>query len=139
MTVVVPSLPEVLAEVCTKYTTTSSSSSPDWSTNCKIYEMLNRPQVVANNIDTLLTNEKELDELMAYQRSFNLVNSGDMGFVSCVASSLTMSNEKVLKVLVGVFLGELGLSFLHKQSYTDPLIMENLKKTLDEKGGQNSV
>lgn len=76
---------------------------------------------------------------MAYQRSFNLVNSGDMGFVSRVASSLTVSNEKVLKVLVGVFSGELGLSFLHKQSDTDPLIMENLKKTLDEKGGQNSV
>jgi 26S proteasome regulatory subunit N2 len=130
---------EVLAEEYSKYTTSSSSSSPDWSTYCKIYQMLNRPHVVANIIDTLLTNEKEVDELMAYQLSFDLVNSGDMGFVNRVASSLTVSNEKVLKVLVGGFSGELGLSFLHKQSDTDPLIMENLKKTLDEKGGRNSV
>lgn len=138
---------EVLADEYSKYINTASfsantSSSPDWSTYCKIYQMLNRPQVVANIIDTLLSNDnkkKEWDVLMAYQLSFDLVNSGDMGFVNRVASFLTVRDEKVLKVLVGGFSGELGLSFLHKQSDTDPLIMENLKKSLDEKGGRNSV
>jgi 26S proteasome regulatory subunit N2 len=136
---------EVIAEEYSKYinsTSFSTTSSPDWSTYCKIYQMLNRPQVVANIIDTLLSNDskkKELDILMAYQLSFDLVNSGDMGFVNRVASSLTVRDEKVLKVLLGGFSGELALSFLHKQSDTDPLIMENLKKSLDEKGGRNSV
>jgi len=136
---------EVLAEEYSTYinsTSFSTTNSPDWSTYCKIYQMLNRPQVVANIIDTLLSNDskkKELDILMAYQLSFDLVNSGDMGFVNRVASALTVRDEKVLKVLVGGFSGELALSFLHKQSDTDPLIMENLKKSLDEKGGRNSV
>lgn len=49
--------------------------------------------------------------------------------------------EQALRVLTGGFSSELALSFLHKNSDSDRLIMENLKKALEERGGggRNSV
>lgn len=48
--------------------------------------------------------------------------------------------DKAHRVLVGGFSSELSLSFLHKQSDSDKRIMENLKKSLEERGGsRNSV
>jgi len=48
--------------------------------------------------------------------------------------------DNAKKVLIGGFSSELGLSFLHKHSASDTLIMENLKKSLEERGaGRNSV
>jgi len=48
--------------------------------------------------------------------------------------------NKANRVLTGGFACELALSFLHKNSNSDRLIMENLKKALEERGvGRNSV
>merc|ERR1719444_469326 len=48
--------------------------------------------------------------------------------------------KKAQRILTGGFLGELNLQFLYKNSDSDPLIMSNLKRTLEEKGGnRNSV
>jgi len=48
--------------------------------------------------------------------------------------------DKANRVLTGGFVCELALSFLHKNSNSDRLIMENLKKALEERGvGRNSV
>ena len=44
------------------------------------------------------------------------------------------------KILTGGFVTELSLSFLHKNSNSDPLLMDHLKKALDERGNsRNSV
>jgi len=47
--------------------------------------------------------------------------------------------KQAQSILIGGFPGELSLSFLHRNSNSDKLIMESLKKNLDEKGGRNSV
>ena len=131
----------------------------DWGMLCRIHQLLNRPEQVANTISKILDDLEEVDgDLMGYQLCFDLVDSGDMGFVNRVASALPIKKEteengqetprskevwtrfdKAHRVLTGGFSGELALSFLHKQSDSDPLIMENLKKALDEKGGRNSM
>ena len=135
---------QVIAEEYSKIISTTNPTTADWSTYCQIQQLLNRPQVVATIINTLLTsNNQDYDEIMAYQLGFDLVQSGDMSFVNRVASHLSTTlnnnNSKINKILKGGFLGELALNFLHKQSDTDPLIMEHLKKTLDEKGGRTSI
>jgi 26S proteasome regulatory subunit N2 len=43
------------------------------------------------------------------------------------------------KVLVGGFASELALSFLHKHSSADRLIMEHLRKSLDERSSRSSI
>ena len=44
------------------------------------------------------------------------------------------------KILTGGFVTELSLSFLHKSSRSDPLVMDHLRKALDERGNsRNSV
>jgi 26S proteasome regulatory subunit N2 len=49
--------------------------------------------------------------------------------------------DQAMRVLVGGFSAELALSFLHKQSKADRLIMENLKRALEERtsGSRSSV
>ena len=48
--------------------------------------------------------------------------------------------SNALRVLTGGFASELALSFLHKNSDSDRLVMENLKKALEERGAsQKSV
>jgi 26S proteasome regulatory subunit N2 len=47
------------------------------------------------------------------------------------------------RILTSGFISELHLSFLYKSSHSDPLIMSNLKKTLEERsaglGGRTSI
>ena len=89
------------------------------------------------------------DALLGFQLCFDLVDTGDQAFVTRVAAELkpkaseTNSNvwTQVDRVMTGGFSSELALSFLHKQSKADRLIMENLKKSLEERGsgGRSSV
>ncbi|GMI08303.1 hypothetical protein TrVE_jg10477 [Triparma verrucosa] len=82
--------------------------------------------------------------LLALQLCFDLVDTGDQHFVSAVTSGLPKGDsvsseikadmEKVTAILEGGFAGELELAFLFKESDSDPLIIANLKKSLEEKG-----
>jgi len=82
--------------------------------------------------------------LLALQLCFDLVDTGDQHFVSAVTAGLPKGDdvdaaikadmEKVTAILEGGFAGELELAFLFKESDSDPLIMANLKKSLEEKG-----
>mmetsp|Transcript_27792 Transcript_27792/g.60466 ORF Transcript_27792/g.60466 Transcript_27792/m.60466 type:complete len:1221 (+) Transcript_27792:257-3919(+) len=50
------------------------------------------------------------------------------------------SYDAARRILTGGFVTELSLSFLHKNSDSDPLIMDHLRKSLDERGNaRNSV
>jgi 26S proteasome regulatory subunit N2 len=118
-----------------------------------VYQLLGNSQSIADVLVTLLNGSSEEDALLAYQLCFDLVDSGDQAFCNRVAEALmskkpaddnASSTERwgqVEKVLTGGFSSELALSFLHKQSKADRLIMENLKKSLEERGsgGRSSV
>jgi len=103
---------------------------------------------VAEVLGSLLKGSEE-DALLGYQLCFDLVDSGDQAFVTQVSEAIaTMASEEnadrwsqVARVLTGGFSSELALSFLHKQSHADRLIMENLKKSLEERGsgGRSSL
>ena len=113
-----------------------------------VYQLLGKTESVAEVLGVLLSGSEE-DALLGYQLCFDLVDTGDQAFVSRVAESLkskyTEENasrwEQALKVMTGGFSSELALSFLHKQSHADRLIMDNLKKSLEERGsgGRSSV
>eukprot|EP00529_Nitzschia_sp_RCC80_P003101 CAMPEP_0113489976 /NCGR_PEP_ID=MMETSP0014_2-20120614/26804_1 /TAXON_ID=2857 /ORGANISM="Nitzschia sp." /LENGTH=1061 /DNA_ID=CAMNT_0000383725 /DNA_START=333 /DNA_END=3518 /DNA_ORIENTATION=- /assembly_acc=CAM_ASM_000159 len=119
-----------------------------------VYQLLNESQSVANVLGRLL-NGSEDDALLGFQLCFDLVDSGDQAFVTRVAEVLkplgpaedsTDSDKEfrwsqVARVLTGGFSSELALSFLHKQSHADRLIMETLKKSLEERGsgGRSSL
>ena len=104
--------------------------------------------------------------LLALQLCFDLVESGDQNFVNAVAEFVkkgadagadestdenetkTNSNsaaahaqyKKALKILTGGFSSELAISFLHKNTDSDPLIMENLRANLEHRSsGRNSM
>ncbi len=101
------------------------------------------------------------DALLAYQICFDLIESGDKVFMIDVAESLENENHeddesksdsddgvhlhfdrysKAYSILTGGFTTELAISFLHKNSDSDPLIMENLKQALEQRGaGRNSM
>lgn len=113
-----------------------------------IYQLLGKADSVAEVLGSLL-NGKEEDALLGFQLCFDLVDSGDQGFVTKVATILKpMASEEngdrwsqVFRVLTGGFASELALSFLHKRSHADRRIMENLKKSLEERGsgGRSSL
>mmetsp|Transcript_49167 Transcript_49167/g.74773 ORF Transcript_49167/g.74773 Transcript_49167/m.74773 type:complete len:1016 (-) Transcript_49167:120-3167(-) len=113
-----------------------------------VYQLLNNPEAAAGVLAELLKGSEE-DALLGYQLCFDLVDTGNQAFVTRVANVLTtMSSEEhaqrwaqVERVMIGGFSSELALSFLHKQSQADRLIMENLKKSLEERGsgGRSSV
>jgi 26S proteasome regulatory subunit N2 len=121
-----------------------------------VYQLLNQPQSVANVLGRLL-NGSEDDALLGFQLCFDLVDSGDQAFVTRVAEVLKPLGpaedstdadtdkkfrwSQVARVLTGGFSSELALSFLHKQSHADRLIMETLKKSLEERGsgGRSSL
>ena len=118
-----------------------------------VYQLLGQPASVANVLSSLLQASEE-DCLLGYQLCFDLVDSGDQAFVSGVANALVESFandakddeikarcDSSLKVLTGGFSSELALSFLHKHSHADRFIMENLKKSMEERGGggRNSI
>lgn len=114
-----------------------------------VHQMLHQPQPVADVLVSLL-NASDDDALLAYQVCFDLQDAGDVAFLhqvnDCVATSFAQDAENARwlqckRILVGGFSSELALSFLHKQSHADRLIMELLKKTLEERGsgGRNSI
>lgn len=116
-----------------------------------VHQLLGQPASVAGVLSPLLMGTEE-DCLLGYQLCFDLVDSGDQAFVQGVADSLQTSFaessddikarcDQALKVLTGGFSSELALSFLYKHSNADRLIMENLKKGMDERGGggRNSI
>jgi 26S proteasome regulatory subunit N2 len=112
------------------------------------HQVLRTSKPVANIISKLL-NGTDDDALLGLQLCFDLVESGDQTFVNSVSSDLKSETEneassdnfeKAFKVLVGGFSSELAIAFLHKSSDSDPLIMENLKSALEQRGsGRNSV
>jgi len=106
----------------------------------------------------------EDNALLGLQLCFDLVESGDQSFVNSVADFLSSGStststsaasadsdqtqtrekeeniQKALRVLTGGFTSELAISFLHKHSNSDLLIMENLKLALEQRGaGRNSI
>lgn len=135
----------VIAECLTKQFETKKTASVDLII---IYQLLNKPDKVAEVLATLLEGSED-DALLGFQLCFDLVDTGDQAFVTRVAAELkpkaseTNSNvwTQVDRVMTGGFSSELALSFLHKQSKADRLIMENLKKSLEERGsgGRSSV
>jgi 26S proteasome regulatory subunit N2 len=113
-----------------------------------VYQLLGKPESVADVLAALLVGSDE-DALLGFQLAFDLVDSGDQAFVTHVAEVLkTKASEEhkqrwdqVERVMTGGFSSELALSFLHKQSHADRLVMETLKKSLEERGsgGRSSV
>lgn len=111
------------------------------------YQVLRLTKPVAAILSKLL-NGSEDDALLGLQLCFDMVESGDQSFVNDVAVSLkdngvaeTSENYgKALNILIGGFASELAISFLHKNSDSDPLIMSNLKQALEQRGsGRNSM
>jgi 26S proteasome regulatory subunit N2 len=136
----------VIAECLSTQTEARKMASVD--TLIVVYQLLGKADSVAEVLESLLKGS-EKDTLLGYQLCFDLVDSGDQAFVTKVAEGLKfMASEEnadrwsqVSRVLTGGFSSELGLSFLHKQSHADRLIMENLKKSLEERGsgGRSSL
>lgn len=111
-----------------------------------VYQLLGKPDKVAEVLSKLVEGSDD-DSLLGFQLCFDLSDSGDQAFVTRVAAALTKSDTQkerwaqVDRVLTGGFSSELALSFLHKQSKADTLIMETLKKSLEERGsgGRSSI
>jgi len=137
---------EVIAECLSNQTGVRKRASID--TLIIVYQMLGKADSIAEILDSLIKGS-EKDALLGFQLSFDLVDSGDQAFVNKVAELLKpLKSEQhagrwsqVSRVLTGGFSSELALSFLHKQSQADRLIMENLKKSLEERGsgGRSSL
>lgn len=113
-----------------------------------VYQLLGKAENVAQALAKLLEGSDE-DALLGFQLCFDLVDSGDQAFVTRVATELTAKKseahkqrwDQVERIMIGGFSSELALSFLHKQSHADRLIMETLKRSLEERGsgGRSSV
>lgn len=118
-----------------------------------VYQLLGQAVPVAKALTQLIQGSEE-ESLLALQLCFDLMDTGDQAFVNSVATALQAAEmadedkeelkkrwERTSKVLTGGFPSELALSFLHKHSKADRLIMENLKKSLEERGsgGRSSV
>jgi 26S proteasome regulatory subunit N2 len=135
----------VIGECLQKEFVTKRSASVDLMI---VYQLLGKSESVAEVLGALLNGTQE-DALLGYQLCFDLVDSGDQAFVGRVAEGLKSKESEdqaerwaqVTKVMTGGFSSELALSFLHKQSQADRLIMETLKKSLEERGsgGRSSV
>ena len=136
----------VIAECLSNQTEARKMASVD--TLIIVYQLLGKADSVAEVLGSLLKGSEE-DALLGFQLCFDLVDSGDQAFVTKVAEFLKpLTSEEntdrwsqVSRVLTGGFSSELALSFLHKQSHADRLIMENLKKSLEERGsgGRSSL
>ena len=113
-----------------------------------VYQLLGKAESIADVLAKLLNGSDE-DALLGFQLCFDLVDSGDQAFVTRVATELKSKKSEeyedrwaqIDRVMMGGFSSELALSFLHKQSQADRLIMETLKKSLEERGsgGRSSV
>jgi len=111
-----------------------------------VHQRLNQPEPVAKVLLQLLSGTDD-QALLGYQVCFDLIDSGDQAFIHAVASHIPSLSEPNLRwkqaerILLGGFESELALSFMHKNSNADRLIMEQLKKALEERGsgGRNSI
>jgi 26S proteasome regulatory subunit N2 len=117
-----------------------------------VHQRLKQPEPVASVLKQLLLGSEE-ESLLGFQVCFDLIDSGDQAFASSVAANLAVSFsastaedsiarwKQAERILVGGFESELTLSFLHKQSNADRLLMEQMKKALEERGsgGRNSI
>jgi 26S proteasome regulatory subunit N2 len=120
-----------------------------------IYQRLKQPEKVAAVLTALLDSPKEAHGLLALQICFDLMDSGNSDFTKALATHLfpggssedgsaEPSSNALLwaqakKVLVGGFGSELALSFLHKHSSADRLVMEQLRKSLEERSSRSSI
>ena len=119
------------------------------------YQILKEAAPVAKIISALLDGS-EVESLLGYQICFDLIESGDQNFLNQVEQNLPKKGEEAsetnrsdeiwsrytsaLRILSGGLASELALSFMHKFSDSDVLIMQNLKKALEERGsGRNSL
>jgi 26S proteasome regulatory subunit N2 len=135
----------VIAECLSKEVGTRKVASVDL---IMVYQLLGKANSVAEVLGSLLKRSEE-DALLCYQLCFDLIDTGDQAFAANVAESLkALATEdqqerwsQVARVLTGGFSSELSLSFLHKQSHADRLVMENLKRSLEERGsgGRSSL
>jgi len=114
-----------------------------------VQQLLKQAAPVAATLETLFKGTEQ-ESLLGLQLCFDLMDSGDQTFVNKVAETFNAAVvedkfkdrwEQAEKVLVGGFPAELALSFLYKQSHADRLIMETLKKGLEERssGSRSSV
>lgn len=114
-----------------------------------VHQRLKQPEPVAQVLNQLLMGSEE-QALLGFQVCFDLIDSGDQAFVKAVATFCLAAMPEAAesarwkqaeRILVGGFESELALSFLHKQSGADRLIMEQMKKALEERGsgGRNSI
>jgi 26S proteasome regulatory subunit N2 len=130
---------EALAVIATCFETVMAANKSAAVDLIVVYQLLSNPDRVAALLNLLLQSSEE-DSLLAYQLCFDLVDTGDQAFCTRVAQALQSPEgdkarwAQVQKVLVGGFPSELALSFLHKRSNADRLIMETVKKSLEERG-----
>jgi 26S proteasome regulatory subunit N2 len=114
-----------------------------------VHQHLNQALPVSRIMSKLLQGTED-EFLLALQLCFDLMDSGDQAFAQAVAEGIDQDgigeanqgrSDKVQRVLVGGFSAELSLSFLHKQSKADRMIMERLKTALEERssGSRNSL
>lgn len=119
----------------------------------QVYQLLLRPGDAAKVLSALLTTPAEPGasasnaSLLGLQLCFDLMDSGDQAFCTSVAQEMPKEDdseeaklrlEQAQRILVGGFSAELALSFLHKQSNADRLILENLKRCLEERSSGSS-
>lgn len=127
---------------------------------CQTYQILGTASPLADIVETLLTGSKD-ETILGLQLCFNIADTGDHRFCEDVYHSFQenilplIQNrdgsekrerglnthtdyvnifEKAKNVLVNGFTSDLSLSFLCEHSESDGLIMESLKKTLNDKG-----
>ena len=115
----------------------------DYASRCMCDHLLGNSEDVWKLIHALLKQGGD-STLMALQLCFDLVDTGDQHFVAAVAKGiegiagemvgdLKDGYDKCMRIMLGGFAGELELAFLYKESDSDPLIIKNLKKSLEEK------
>jgi len=134
-----------------KSVTDTSAAAPQL---IRVYQLLHQPTSASSVLTALLTSPAEGEDiaspasLLGLQLCFDLMDSGDQAFVTAVAQdmpkmqegndAITKCLEQAQKILIGGFSAELALSFLHKQSHADRLILENLKRALEERSSGSS-
>ena len=121
----------------------------DYASLCHCDHILGNTDSVCSMVSDLVKLGGE-SALLAFQLCFDLVDTGDQHFVSALMTALDRAVDakdesiatdyaKCKQILMGGFAGELELAFLYKESNYDPLIMANLKKSLEEKSSRSSM
>ena len=143
---------QCVGETIQKLLSTQTVSAAAKRAACCLYvrtmQLLRSFQEAASMLESLLQDSDE-EALLGLQLCFDLIDSGDRKFVDQVADALPKDEEpserftQAHRILTSGFTSELHLSFLYKSSQSDPLIMSNLKKSLEERSsgfaGRNSI